>query len=199
MLGVGCFVATASIWGEAGGAQWPCLLLGILTKPTPGWLGVPALAGPGDRGCPAVPSAALAAWLVLGQGPAQFRQTRKPPEDGRSLWMGRAGGLVSAEGWVVHKAGFQVPHWRRWQEIQCLHCQVQPCGMLQETPWPCCVNSASQISVWTEPACAECCSGVGDSAARLSPAACWLFLCAAPAAALKSSCCGLGLAVLLRQ
>lgn len=60
MLSVGCFVATASIWGEAGGAQWPCLLLSILTVPTPGWLGVPAMADPGDRGCPVVPSAGLA-------------------------------------------------------------------------------------------------------------------------------------------
>lgn len=37
--------------------------------------------------------------------------------------MDLAGWLVLAEGWVVHKAGLPVPHWRRWQEI-CLDCQV---------------------------------------------------------------------------
>lgn len=40
-------MATASIWGEAGRAQCPCLLLGILTKPSSGWLGVPAVTGLG--------------------------------------------------------------------------------------------------------------------------------------------------------
>lgn len=72
--------------------------------------------------------------------------------------MGHAGWLVLAVGWVVHRAGFQMPH---YQEIQCLDCQVQPHGMLQKTALPSCVNSASQISVWTKPACVQCCSGVG--------------------------------------
>lgn len=119
-----------------------------------------------------------------------------------------AGWLVLADGGVVHKAGLQVPHWRRWQEIWCLDCQVQPHGMLQKTPWPSCVNSASQISEWTKPACVQCCSTVGRATqpgCHLQSAACWLFPCAAPAAALKSSCyarpklpavvLGLGLAV----
>lgn len=65
---------------------------------------------------------------------------------------------------MVHKAGLQVPHWGRWQEIQCLDCQIQPHGMLQKTSWPSCVNSASQISVLS--AAAEC----EDNATRLSPA-----------------------------
>lgn len=102
---------------------------------------------------------------------------------------------------MVHKAGLQVPHWGRWQEIQCLDCQVQPHGMLQKTSWPSCVNSASQISVLS--AAAEC----EDNATRLSPAVSSL-LVIPPAAVLKSCCArtnvpavvlGLGLAVLLRQ
>lgn len=83
----------------------------------------------------------------------------------------------------MHKAGLQVPHWRRWQEIQCLDCQVQPHGMLQKTSWPSCVSSASQISVFSAAAELE------DNATRLSPAVSSLLviLCATPAAVLKSS------------
>lgn len=115
--------------------------------------------------------------------------------------MGHVGWLVLAERWVVHKAGLQVPH-----------CQVQPHGMLQKTPWPfvyelcfpdLCMDKTCFCLVlqWSgktmQPGC------------HLQSAACWLFLCATPAAALKSSCCarpklpavvlGLGHAVLWRQ
>lgn len=70
MLHVGCLVAPASICCGAGVALWPCLLIDILAKPTPGLLRVLVMASPGAGDSPTltlpsptVPSAGLEAWL----------------------------------------------------------------------------------------------------------------------------------------